>query len=132
MANCISRLDKGGHMAINRVFLSGRLGQNPKLKISESGTSFAILKIATQRYFIRETDKADELTDWHDVFVWGKLGESCHKYLSKGQLVSIEGYLKNYKPAKDSAEKYNKSIIQALQVDFMNPKPSEHNLTKSP
>ncbi|MCB9025004.1 MAG: single-stranded DNA-binding protein [Bdellovibrionaceae bacterium] len=119
-------------MTINRVFLSGRLGQNPELKKSESGSSFAVLKIATQRYFIRDADKRDEMTDWHDVFVWGRLGESCHKYLSKGQLVSIEGYLKNYKPALDSYEKHSRSIIQALQVDFLSPKPIDQNLTKSP
>lgn len=108
-------------MAINRVFISGRLGQNPELKKSENGSFFTVLKIATQRYFYREADSYEETTDWHDVFVWGRQGENCQKHLSKGQCVSIEGYLKNYKG--DDTEKYSKSIIQALQVDFLNPKP---------
>ncbi|MCB0355676.1 MAG: single-stranded DNA-binding protein [Bdellovibrionales bacterium] len=116
-------------MGINRVFLSGRLGQDPQLKTTEQGQVFTLLKIATHRYFAGVNGSGEQKTDWHDVFVWGRQGETCHKYLSKGQSVSIEGFLKNYIPARESGEKFSKSVIQALQVDFLHPKPSEQNLT---
>ena len=119
-------------MGINKVFLSGRLGQDPLLKTTEQGKAFTILKIATNRYFTRENGLSEEKTDWHDVFVWGKQGENCHRFLAKGQAVSIEGFLKSYKSSDENLEKYSKSVIQALHVDFLGSKPEARNLTNKP
>ncbi|MCB0389953.1 MAG: single-stranded DNA-binding protein [Bdellovibrionales bacterium] len=116
-------------MSINRVFLSGRLGQTPELRTTDQGKAYTILKIATNRYYSSEDQQLEAKTDWHDVFVWGKQGENCHRYLSRGQAVSIEGFLKSYKSIENERENYQKTIIQALHVDFLSSKPDTQNLT---
>jgi len=78
--------------SVNKVILVGHLGSDPEMKALPSGMQMAKLKIATNESW---TDKASgqkqERTEWHTVIVYDKLAGICERYLSKGQLVYIEG-----------------------------------------
>jgi len=78
--------------SVNKVILVGHLGSDPEMKALPSGMKMAKLKIATNESW---TDKASgqkqERTEWHTVIVYDKLAGICERYLSKGQLVYIEG-----------------------------------------
>ena len=80
--------------SINKVILVGRLGRDPELKYTASGTPFCRFSMATDDSW---TDKASgersERTEWHNIVVWDKLAEICNNYLTKGRLVYIEGSL---------------------------------------
>ena len=80
--------------SVNKVILIGHLGADPEMKALPSGVQLAKLKIATNESW---TDKArgqkQERTEWHTVIVYDKLAGICERYLSKGQLVFIEGSL---------------------------------------
>ncbi len=49
--------------------------------------------IATNREWVAGPEKKS-LAEYHNITAWGKLAEICGKYLKKGKLVYIEGYLK--------------------------------------
>src|ERR1043165_1299059 len=80
--------------SINKVILVGRLGRDPELKYTASGTPFCRFSMATDDSW---TDKGSgersERTEWHNIVVWDKLAEICNNYLTKGKMVYIEGSL---------------------------------------
>src|SRR5258708_28197251 len=80
--------------SINKVILVGRLGKDPEVKATPSGSTVAKFSLATdERYTDRDGNK-QERTEWHNVVAWGKLGEICGQYLRKGKLVYIEGKIR--------------------------------------
>ena len=80
--------------SVNKVILVGRLGRDPEMKYTASGTPFCRFSMATDDSW---TDKGsgerNERTEWHNIVVWDKLAEICNEFLTKGRLVYIEGSL---------------------------------------
>ena len=61
---------------VNKVIILGRVGQDPEVRYSPSGTAFANLTIATsEQWRDKNTGEQKELTEWHRVAVSGKLAE---------------------------------------------------------
>jgi len=108
--------------SMNKVFLMGHLGQTPELQVSKAGKPYARLRLATnRRWFNGEGGEVKESTDWHSVFVWGRLAEQCTASLQKGALVFVEGAL-TYWQAADSDTPY-KNAIHGHEVRFLNSRP---------
>jgi single-strand DNA-binding protein len=80
--------------SVNKVILVGRLGRDPELKYTATGTPFCRFSIATDDSW---TDKGSgerqERTEWHNIVAWDRLAEICNQYLTKGRQVYIEGSL---------------------------------------
>ncbi len=109
---------------LNRIFLLGRLGNDPEMFTSTKGQQYTGLSLATDRvYESGEEGKKTKTTDWHYVRVWGKAAQSCAKFLSKGQAVLVEGYLTQYAKNKSADEPSGrierKVSINAIRVDFL-------------
>ena len=80
--------------SVNKVILIGRLGKDPELKYTASGTPFCRFSIATDDVWNDKTSgERQEKTEWHNIVVWDRLAEICNQYLTKGRLVYIEGSL---------------------------------------
>ncbi len=91
---------------LNKIFLLGRLGNDPQIYSTSTGRPYTGLSLATQRTtnIEGEDGKTKDTTDWHYVRVWGKQAENCAKYLTKGQPVLVEGYLSHYTQAREREE----------------------------
>jgi single-strand DNA-binding protein len=80
--------------SVNKVILVGRLGKDPELKYTASGTPFCRFSMATDdSWNDKGTGERQERTEWHNIVVWDRLAEICNQYLTKGKLVYIEGSL---------------------------------------
>lgn len=77
----------------NRVQLIGHLGADPEIKTLESNKKIARLSIATNDEYTDKNGQKVKQTQWHNLVVWGKLAETCEKYLVKGKEIAIEGKL---------------------------------------
>jgi single-strand DNA-binding protein len=77
---------------INRVVLTGNLTRDPELRSTSSSTSVCRLRVATNT---RRKSGEDwiEKPNFFDITVWGAQGENCHRFLSKGRPVAIDGRL---------------------------------------
>jgi len=76
------------------VILVGRLGKDPELKYTASGTPFCRFSMATDDVWNdKGTGERQERTEWHNIVAWDRLAEICNQYLTKGKLVYIEGSL---------------------------------------
>src|SRR5215471_964569 len=80
--------------SVNKVILIGRLGRDPELKYTGTGTPFCRFSIATDDSWTdKSSGEKQERTEWHSIVVWNRLAEICNEYLRKGRLVYIEGSL---------------------------------------
>ena len=77
----------------NKVIMVGNLTTDPELRYTGKGTPVANLRIAVNSSY-KSGDEFKEETLFIDVTVWGKQGESCSQYLSKGRQVLVEGRLR--------------------------------------
>lgn len=93
---------------MNKVMLLGRLGKDPELRYTPSGTAVAKFSLATNR---RKRNGEDQPPDWHRITVWSRLAEVCAQYLTKGDQVMIQGRLEYGSYDKDGVKHYTTDII---------------------
>lgn len=104
---------------VNKAIIVGRLGADPELKYLESGEAVCNFTMATSESWTSKDGEKKERTEWHKVIAWGRKGEVCAKYLSKGKEVYVEGKLQTRKYIdKDDIEKYTTQIV-ATNVTFL-------------
>lgn len=83
---------------VNKVIVLGRVGQDPEIRYSPSGTAFASLSVATsEQWRDKQSGEQKELTEWHKVSIVGKLAEIAGQYVKKGDQVYFEGQLRTRK-----------------------------------
>ncbi len=108
---------------LNKVFLMGRLTQDPELRYTPSGAAVTDLPIATSRSWTGKDGERKEETLFIDVTVWDRQAENCCQYLKKGRSVHIEGSLKMESwDDKASGEKRKKIKVLADRVQFLDRK----------
>jgi len=98
---------------VNKVILIGHLGADPETRAMPSGMTVANLRLATSESW---KDKASgdqqERTEWHNVALFGRLGEIAAEYLKKGSQVYIEGRLRTRKwQDKEGRDRYTTEIV---------------------
>lgn len=79
--------------SVNKVILIGNLTRDPELKQTTNGQSIVTFGLATNREWVVGNEKKS-LAEYHNIAAWGTLAEICGKFLKKGKLVYVEGYLK--------------------------------------
>ena len=77
--------------SINRVILVGRVGQDPDIKYTTSGHAVATFSLATNEVSMDVEKNKVEHTEWHNVVAWNKLAEFSKDYVTRGQLIYVEG-----------------------------------------
>lgn len=100
---------------MNKWFGIGRLTRDVELRYTTEQQSVANFSIAIDRPPKRDGSK---VTDFVPVVCFGKLAESCDKYIGKGRLVGIEGQLNIDRYEKDGEIKYSTKIV-AQHVEFL-------------
>ncbi len=104
---------------INKVILIGRLGSNPEVRYTTGGGAVANFNLATNESWTDKAGQKQERTEWHRIVVWGKLGELCGQYLTKGRQAFIEGRLQTREwNDKEGAKRYTTEIV-AQNVQFL-------------
>lgn len=103
-------------MSVNKAFLLGRLGKDPELKFTPSGTAVCNFSIATSRKWKGKDDQKQEATTWHNVVAWGKQAETIKEYVGKGQEIHIIGRIDNR--SYEDKEGNKKYISEVVVEDF--------------
>ena len=87
---------------LNKVQLIGRLGQDPELRATGSGTSVVNCTLATSDQWTGKDGSKQEATTWHRCVIWSKLGEIAAQYCKRGDKLYIEGSI-SHRDYQDSA-----------------------------
>jgi single-strand DNA-binding protein len=103
--------------SVNKVILVGRLGRDPELKYTASGTPFCRFSMATDdSWNDKGTGERQERTEWHNIVAWDRLAEICNQYLTKGRLVYIEGALQTREWDDQEGNKRKTTEIRARDM----------------
>jgi len=95
----------------NRVQIIGRLGKDPEKRTTRNGTAYTVFSVAVDRRWKGRDGSPKNETDWFNVEAWGKLGEICLSYLSKGRLVFLEGRLRTDRYEHEGETRYFTKVI---------------------
>jgi single-strand DNA-binding protein len=106
-------------MSVNKVILIGNLGKDPELRFTSNGSAVAKFPIATSEVWNDRDGNKQERTEWHNIIVWGKQGESCGQYLAKGRQVFVEGSIRTRSYDDKTGTKRYVTEIVAQRIRFL-------------
>jgi len=104
--------------SFNKVMLMGNLTRDPVLEfVGDNSDAVVNFGLAINRK-VKHGDEWKDDVCFVDITVWGKQGENCAEYLSKGRPAFIEGYLK-FSTWESEGQKKNKLEVVANTVQFL-------------
>ena len=115
---------------LNKVMLIGRLGQDPEIRYTQSGSSVANVTIATNDYWTDKQGGKQERTEWHSLVLWGKLADLAQSYLKKGSQVYVEGRLQTRDWEDQQGQKHYKTEVVVTTMQFLDSKMSDSSNTE--
>lgn len=107
---------------LNKVQIIGRLGHDPELRYSQSGSPVCTLSVATDEGYTDRDGKKVDRTEWHRVVLYSKAAENCNQFLKKGSLVYVEGSLQTRKWQDQQGQDRFSTEIKAQRVQFLDKK----------
>jgi single-strand DNA-binding protein len=108
-------------MSVNKVIVVGNLGADPVVRaLPNTGQNVANFSIASTERFTDRSGNKQERTEWFRVVAFGKLADTCERFLSKGRQVYVEGRLstRSYE-AKDGSGKRTRTEVIARQIRLL-------------
>ena len=111
--------------SVNKVILVGNLGADPETRFMPNGDAVANIRLATtESWKDKASGEKKEITEWHRVVLYRKLGEIAGQYLKKGSAVYIEGRIRTRKwQDKEGQERYT-TEIEANEMQMLGGKQS--------
>lgn len=103
-----------------RLTLIGRLGRDPEMRYTPDGTPVTSFSVAIDRRWTDANGQQQQKTTWFRVTAWRKLAETCNQFLSKGQLVLVEGELSEPRTYQSRNGSWRASLdVRAITVKFL-------------
>ncbi len=112
----------------NRVELIGNLTRDPELRYTPNGAAVCTFSIATNRTYISEGEKKEEV-DFHRLVSWNKLAELCNQLLKKGNRVFVSGRLQNRSWEGQDGQTRNVTEIVVEDMIVLTPRSGEPSLS---
>ena len=102
---------------LNKVILIGNVGKDPETR-KFADTMVCNLTLATTEKFKDKDGNYKDATEWHNLQIWGKLGEIAEKYVKKGSQIYVEGKIKQrmYEPENGQKRYITEIIVSELRL----------------
>ena len=96
---------------MNAVSLTGRLGQDPDMRITPAGKATASVSLAVSGF---SRDK----TDWIRIQCWEKTAEILNQYCKKGDQIGVTGRLsvRTYEAQDGSKRTVTEVVVSSLTL----------------
>jgi single-strand DNA-binding protein len=108
--------------SLNRAEVIGNLTRDPEVRTLPSGQSVTSFAVATNRRWKDKDGNTKEDTQYHEISIWGRLGELASQMLSKGKKVYVEGRLSTTSWEGNDGIKRQKTEIVAENFIPLSPK----------
>lgn len=80
--------------SVNKVILVGNVTRDPDTRQTQNGQKIVTFGLATNRQWKSAAGEKQDQAEFHELVAWSRLADLCEKYVRKGKLLYIEGYLK--------------------------------------
>ena len=104
---------------VNKVILIGRLGKDPEMRYTASGTAVVNFSMATNHFTKDQDGNNSDTTEWHQVVAFGRTAEVAGEYLNKGKLVYIEGRLQTRSWDDQNGQKRYKTEVVCSNLQLL-------------
>ncbi|MBR5404742.1 MAG: single-stranded DNA-binding protein [Oscillospiraceae bacterium] len=108
---------------LNKVILMGRLTRDPEFRQTPSGVPVCRFSIAINRQFANKQTGERE-TDFIDCDAWRSTAEFVSRYFSKGNMILVEGQLRNNNYTDNNGVKHYSMRVMVDNVSFCESKGS--------
>ena len=106
---------------INHAVIVGNLTKDPELRHTPSGTAVCKLRVAVNSRR-KEGEEWVDKSNYFDVTIWGRQGETAAEYLAKGRKVGVSGRLDWREWEAQDGSKRQAVEIVAETVQFLTPR----------
>lgn len=113
---------------MNSVSLIGRLGQNPELKYTPSGTALAKFSLAVDG---RKGQNGEKETHWIDCVAWQKTAEVIAEHCQKGKQIGVNGRLNVNQWEDQEGQKHKRTEVVVDSFTFCGSKEGGASSTSS-
>ena len=102
---------------LNKVFIAGRITQEPELRYTPKGTPVVRFTVATDRRYKDEMDQWQSMPMYIDVIAWSNQAENICKIAHKGTAVLLEGKIdtRSYVDSNNNNRKVFEIIADHIQ-----------------
>lgn len=104
---------------LNKVILIGFVGSPIKLSYFDAHNCTGRFSLVTREFFTNKQGEKIPLTEWHSVVVKNQMAETFEKYLSKGDLLYLEGKLKNRQWQDNQGDTHYSTEIHITDFKFL-------------
>lgn len=80
--------------SVNKVILVGNVTRDPDTRQTQNGQKIVTFGLATNRQWKSASGDKQDQAEFHELVAWSRLADLCEKYVRKGKLLYVEGYLK--------------------------------------
>ena len=94
---------------MNKVQLVGRITKDPELKYTQSNIAVVSFTIAVNRMFADQS--GERQADFIQCVVWRKQAENLAKYVTKGQLIGVDGRIQTRTYESDQCTRYVTEVV---------------------
>jgi len=105
-------------MQLNSVALIGRLVRDPDLHSEGTSKPWAVIRLAVPRTYVGGEGRKRESVAFIDAITWGRRAEAAAKWLTKGRLVLVRGYLETRSFVRRDGERAEVLRIQVEDLQF--------------
>ena len=99
---------------MNKFIITGRLTRNPELRYTNNNIAITELNLAINN---RKDD-----TTFLMIKVFNKNAENCTEYLKKGDLIAVEGNIKNNNYEDETGKMHYRTDFIGNKVEFLSTK----------
>lgn len=120
---------------MNKVFLKGNVGQDPRITDFQNGGKVAQFTLATTErgFTTKDGREIPEETTWHNIVVKNSgLAKVCQQYVKKGTPLLIEGKIKTRQYEDNSGQTRYVTEIVVDEMELLGSKKSEQTPAPEP
>ncbi|MDY7015596.1 MAG: single-stranded DNA-binding protein [Cyanobacteriota bacterium] len=107
------------NQVLNRVALSGRLGQAVEIRYFNSGSVLAKGSLAV------DNPASKDHPFWFPLEIWGRAAEVAANYTAKGSLIGVEGELKLESWQQQDGQQRVKPVVRVQRLHLMEKNPNQ-------
>ena len=102
---------------LNKVIIMGRLTRDPEFRQTTSGVPVCRFSVAISRQFANKQTGERE-ADFVDCVAWRQTAEFVSRYFSKGNMILVEGQLRNDNYTDNNGVKHYRMNVFVDNVSF--------------
>lgn len=121
--------------SVNKVILVGNLTRDPETRQAPNSQTVVTFNIATNREWMTKDGRKQNSTEYHELVAWARLADICSRFLKKGKLVYVEGYLKTRNwDSPEGVKKFKTEIVvqDLIMLDKREPGQNDYIPAENP